>query len=127
MIVIEPRPDDCQMFYYNIMRYSVLLMMAEHGFESVTLHLAEDYPNYKQILARHGIPLSRRIVVDELREIQESGYDPEIIRLVLEKRSSSCNRIRGDCICELSRVLAELEMTLDSMATGVAPTTVTIG
>jgi NTE family protein len=123
VIVIEPRPDDCQMFYYNIMRHSVLLMLAEHGFESVTLHLAEDYPNYKQILARHGIPLSRRIVVDELREIQESGYDLEIIRLVLEKRSSSCNRIRGDCICELSRVLAELEMTLDNMTTVAAAAT----
>ena len=126
VIVIEPRPDDCQMFYYN-MRYSVLLMLAEHGFESVTLHLAEDYPNYKQILARHGIPLSRRIVVDELREIQESGYDPEVIRLVLEKRSSSCNRIRGDCICELSRVLAELEMTLDSMTTAGTVATVATG
>jgi NTE family protein len=120
VIVIEPRPDDCQMFYYNIMRYSVLLMLAEHGFESVTLHLAEDYPNYKQILARHGIPLSRRIVVDELKEIQQSGYDPEVIRLVLEKRSSSCNRVRGDCICELARVLAELELTLDQMSTPAA-------
>ena len=86
------------MFYYNIMHYSVLLMMAEHGFESVTLRLAEDYPNYKEILARHGIPFSRRIVMEELREIQESGYDPEVIRLILEKRSSSCNGIRGTAL-----------------------------
>ena len=93
------------------------MLLAEPGFESVTLHLAEDYPNYEQILARHGIPLSRRIVVDELKEIQQSGYDPEVIRLVLEKRSASCNRSRGDCMCELSRVLAELEMTLDQMST----------
>ena len=59
-------------------------------------------------------------MVDELNEIQQSGYDPEVIRLVLEKRSTSCNRIRGDCICELSRVLAELELTLDSMSTPAA-------
>jgi NTE family protein len=117
IIVIEPRPDDCQMFYYNIMRYSVLLLLARHGFESVTLNLAEDYPDYKSTLARHGIPISRRLVIDELKEIQESGYDPEVVRRVLEKRSAACNRLTGDApLCELNRALAELEMALDELA-----------
>ena len=114
IIVIEPRPDDCQMFYYNIMHYAVLLLLAEHGFESVTLHLAEDYPNYKEILARHGIPFSRRIVVDELREIQESGYDPEVIRVVLEKRSIFLqSHATATASASSRRTLAELEMVLD--------------
>ena len=117
IIVIEPRPDDCQMFYYNIMRYSVLMHLARHGFESVTLRLAKDYQGYKSTLARHRIPLSRRLVIDELHEIEASGDDPEVIRRVLEKRSSSCNRWNADSpLCELTRTLAELEMALDGMA-----------
>ena len=117
IILIEPRPDDYRMFFYNIMRYSSRLTVARHGFESVTIDLAEDYPRYKQILARHGIPLSRRLVITELAEIEQSGYDPEVIRRVLEARTAGCNRrARGTPVCQLTRALAELEMTLDSMA-----------
>jgi NTE family protein len=116
IILIEPRPDDYQMFFYNIMRYSSRLTVARHGFESVTLDLAEDYPRYKAILAKHGIPLSRRLVISELAEIQQSGYDPDVIRRVLEARPSSCNRGGRDTpICQLTRTLAELDLALDRM------------
>ena len=116
IILIEPRPDDYQMFFYNIMRYSARLTVARHGFESVTLDLAEDYPRYKEILARHGIPLSRRLVISELEEIQQSGYDPEVIRRVLEARRARCNRQgRGTPVCQLTRALAELELALEDV------------
>ena len=75
IILIEPQPNDYQMFFYNVMRYSARLTVARHGFESVTLDLAHDYAHYKAILARHGIPLSRRLVIGELAEIQQSGSD----------------------------------------------------
>ncbi len=114
IILIEPRPDDTQMFYNNIMRYSARLIVARHGFEAVTLDLAEDYPHYKSILARHGIPITRRLVIEELAEIQQSGYDPEVIRRVLEARSSACARGKGDTpVCRLQKALAELEMMLE--------------
>lgn len=117
IILIEPRPNDYQMFFYNIMRYSARLTVARHGFESVTLHLAEDYHHYKLVLARHGIPLTRRLVIEELAEIQRSGYDPAVIRRVLEAHRPACGR-RGphSPVCQLSRALAELEMVLDLMA-----------
>jgi len=116
IILIEPRPDDYQMFFYNIMRYSSRLTVARHGFESVTLDLAEDYAGYKQILARHGIPLSRRLVISELAEIQQSGYDPETVRRILEARPAACNRQgRGTPVCQLTRALAELDLALDQM------------
>jgi NTE family protein len=116
IIVIEPRADDCQMFYYNIMHYAVRLLLAKHGFESVTMDLAEDYPRYKQVLARHGVPISRRLVVEELTEIRESGYNPKVVRAVLEKRSPASLRSCNDTpLCELTRTLAELEMTLDNL------------
>jgi predicted acylesterase/phospholipase RssA len=117
IILIEPRPDDYRMFFYNIMRYSARLTVARHGFESVTMDLAEDYPHYKQILARHGVPMSRRLVITELAEIEASGHDPEVIRRILEARPAGCNRReRGTPVCQLTRTLAELDMALDLMA-----------
>jgi NTE family protein len=116
IILVEPRPDDYEMFFYNIMRYSARLTVARHGFESVTLDLAEDYTRYKEILSRHGIPLSRRLVISELAEIQQSGYDPEVIRRVLEACPPTCNRRGQDTpVCRLTRALAELDLTLDRM------------
>lgn len=99
------------------MRYSVRLTVARHGFESVTLDLPEDYVQYKEILAGHGIPLSRRLVITELAEIQQSGYDAELIRRVLEAQADGCNRQRhGTPLCRLTRTLAELELNLNSIA-----------
>lgn len=114
IILIEPHPDDYQMFFYNIMRYSARLTVARHSFESVTLDLAEDCALYKEILARHGIPLSRRLFIAELRQIQESGYDPEVIRRVLEARPAVCSR-RDTPVCQLTWTLAELELALHTM------------
>jgi hypothetical protein len=84
IILIEPKPDDRQMFFYNVMRYSARLLIAQHGFESVTIDLMQDYPHYKSILERHGIPISRRRVIEELTAIQQSGNNPTVIRNILE-------------------------------------------
>ncbi len=121
IILIEPRPEDYEMFFYNIMRYSARLIVARHGFELATTDLAVDYPYYKQVLARHGIPLSRRLVIQELNEIIESNYDPKVIRRVLEARSAGCGQPRSKSpICQLNRALAELEYTLDKMEDSLA-------
>lgn len=116
IILIEPHPDDYQMFFNNIMRYSARLVVAQHGFESVTLKLSDEYQRYKSILRRHHIPITRRLVIKELNEIHESGDDPEVIRRVMEARSAACGRNRLDTpVCQLTRILAELEMILDDM------------
>ena len=116
IILIEPKPDDHHMFSYNIMHYSALLTVAEHGFEAATLGLAEDYPIYKAALARHGIPITRRLVIQEIEEIQKSNYESDVIRRVLEARSPGCGRRNRDTpICQLTRSLAELELALDLM------------
>jgi NTE family protein len=113
-IVIEPRGDDERMFYGNSMHYSDRLEVARHGFETVTLELAEDYDAYKQVLARHGIPLTRRLVVGELEEVRRSGNDPAAVSRVLDASSAACNRGRRHTpFCELNRALAVLELELD--------------
>jgi hypothetical protein len=102
------------------MRYSARLIVARHGFESVTVNLAQEYPMFKEILARHGIPITRRLVMEELKQITESGNDPSIIQRVLEARSEGCGQSRRDTpICQLTRALAEPEYVLDEMTTPV--------
>jgi NTE family protein len=114
IILIEPRADDARMFYGNAMRYPDRLEVARHGFETVTLDLAEDYNHYRQVLARHGIPLTRRLVVEELEEVRRSGNDPKVIGRVLEASSAACNRGRRHTpFCQLNRALAVLELELD--------------
>ena len=58
IILIEPDPNDELMFGTSIMNYSSRIEIARHGFESVTLRLAQDYQHYKQICEKHGIEIS---------------------------------------------------------------------
>jgi hypothetical protein len=100
------------------MRYSARLLVARHGFESVTLDLAKDYYQYKEILSRHGVQISRSRVIEELAEIAESRDDPTVVREVLEARSPRCGkRRRNIAICELDRSLDDLELALESLST----------
>jgi predicted acylesterase/phospholipase RssA len=83
-ILIEPQPDDQKMFDYDLMDYGNRLRAAEHGFESVTMALLERYPQIKRTLRRHGIEITRRWVTEELAEIRQSDYDPEVMRHVFD-------------------------------------------
>ena len=114
IILVEPRSDDRMLAFGNIMRYSERLEIARHGFESVTLDLAEVYHTYRETLARHGVPISRRLVIEELAQIQSSGYAPAVIERILEARKPSCNEAkRNTPACRLTRALAELELEVD--------------
>ena len=114
IILIEPSRRDYQMFFYNIMRYSARLTVARHGFETVTLELAENYAYYQSMLARYDIPLTRRLVIEELDEIKASNYDARVIRQVLNKRSAAYRRRRANSpFSELQRTLASLDQTLE--------------
>lgn len=115
IILIEPRPDDYQMFFYNIMRYSARQTIAEHGFESVTLGLAENYKHYKEVFARHNIQVSRSLVMSELKEIQQSGYNRKVIQQVLERRSSKEIENGMSSTQKLKGALAKLELALENM------------
>ena len=113
IILIEPEASDNPAFFDNMMSFSARMIVGNLGFESATLDLAEDYSLYKQILAKHGIPISRRLVIEEIDEIQRSGYDPRVIRSILGARTPRCGKSkRGKPVCELTRTLAELELIL---------------
>ncbi len=51
IILIEPDPNDELMFDTNIMNFTKRVEIARHGFESVTLKLANDYDELREICA----------------------------------------------------------------------------
>jgi len=115
IILVEPRANDKMLAFGNIMRYADRLAIARHGFESVTLDLAADYYHYKETLARHGAQISRRLVIEELAEIQKSGYDSAVVEQIIETRKSPCAEGRRNSpFCRLSRALASLECEIDA-------------
>jgi NTE family protein len=58
IILIEPDPDDELMFQTNILDYRSRIEVARHGFQSVTVKLAADYENLREVAGRHGIDIS---------------------------------------------------------------------
>jgi len=115
------------MHFDNIMRYSARLTIARHGFESVTLDLAQDFAHYKEILTRHGIPVSRRLLVEEMQEIWDSDYSPRVLRRILSARQPSerpASRIYtelDETLCRLEEALARLDAKVRRAGSAAAP------
>lgn len=85
IIVVEPQPDDYRMFSYNPMYFGSRLTVAEHGFESVTMGLLDNFEHFQQILMRHDIQLTKELVAEELMQIRSSGEDPEVVQQIIER------------------------------------------
>lgn len=117
IILIEPSRHDYKMFFYNAMRYSARLILARHGFESVTLNIAEDYAHYKDLLERHGISITRRILLQELHALQHDGDAPETLRRILEGPGRRVPRLKRRRVATrpLRRTLNSLEKLLEQV------------
>ncbi|MEZ4768812.1 MAG: patatin-like phospholipase family protein [Caldilineales bacterium] len=85
IILIEPKPDDAMMFFANIMNLRDRVHIAEHGFRSVTVDLADKYEHFKATLARYGIHISRGQILADLEEIRDAQHDPEVVQRVLAR------------------------------------------
>lgn len=75
IILIEPRRDDEHLFVFNLMDYGSRERIARHAFESVAIDLVTRFPEYKKVLGRHGIKISRDLLIDQLQGIVE-GAEP---------------------------------------------------
>jgi predicted acylesterase/phospholipase RssA len=96
IILIEPDPNDELMFGTSIMNYSSRLEIARHGFESVTLRLAEDYRKYKQICEKHGIEISASRVTKILRQAEEQREKTTAWRRIFEQTTGALLRQSGE-------------------------------
>ncbi|MCD6727070.1 MAG: patatin-like phospholipase family protein [Solirubrobacteraceae bacterium] len=92
IVLIEPEPDDELMFQTSIMDFTKRIAIARHGFQSVTLRLAEDYESYKEILGRHGIEISATRVSQVVKHVTRERERTRAWRRILEQTTSTLLR-----------------------------------
>ncbi len=92
IILIEPEPNDELMFQTSIMNYSSRVDIARHGFQSVTIKLAQDYQRFKRICARHGIEISATRVRKVVKHFEAEREKTRAWRKILEQTTSTLLR-----------------------------------
>jgi predicted acylesterase/phospholipase RssA len=92
IILIEPEPNDELMFQTSIMNYASRVDIARHGFQSVTLKLAHDYPRFKQICARHGVQISATRVRKVVKHFEAEREKTRAWRKILEQTTQTLLR-----------------------------------
>jgi hypothetical protein len=92
IILIEPDPNDELMFETNILNFTRRVEIARHGFESVTLKLAEDYEQLKAICAKHGIDISATRVRKVVRRFAKEREKTAAWRRILEQTTGALLR-----------------------------------
>ena len=112
-ILIEPRTDDQKMFAYDLMDYGSRLRVAQHGFESVTTGLMEHYDYFHDVMARHDIQLTRTRVEEELRQIQQNGYNAAAMFVLPPATETNASGSADTLLTTLERNLQRLSKLLD--------------
>ncbi len=92
IILIEPDSRDELMFQTGVMNFTSRVEVARHGFESVTLKLANDYPYFKRICARHGIEISATRVRSVVEHFEAEREPTRAWRKILEQTTSTLLR-----------------------------------
>ena len=92
IVLIEPEPDDEIMFQTNILNYTSRLDIARHGFESVTVKLASDYEDLREIAHRHGIEISATRVRKVVRHFETEKEKSRAWRRILEQTTGTLLR-----------------------------------
>jgi NTE family protein len=92
IILIEPDASDELMFQTSVMNFTSRVEIARHGFQSVTLKLANDYPRFKRICARHGIEISATRVRKVVKHFEAERESTRAWRKILEQTTSTLLR-----------------------------------
>ena len=91
-MLIEPEPDDELMFQTNILNYASRIDVARHGFQSVTVRLAKDYDELRDVCARHGIEISATRVRKVVRHFGAEKEKTRAWRRILEQTTGALLR-----------------------------------
>ncbi len=92
ILLIEPEPDDQLMFQTSIMNFTSRVAIARHGFESVTLRLAEDYDRFQAIADRHGFEISPTRVRKVVKHFGAENEPVRAWRKILEQTTGALLR-----------------------------------
>ncbi len=103
VLLIEPLPDDYQMFAVNIFRFSARKAICEHAYLSTLRYLADQRSRLGPMLARHGLRLRNEVLDREHPSLWEG--------LGISRRP-------GHPTERLQRTLGELEALLERETNG---------
>lgn len=92
IVLIEPEPNDELMFQTSIMNYTKRVQIAKHGFQSVTLKLASDYEDFKDVCDRHGIQISATRVRKVVKHFAVEREKTRAWRKILEQTTGTLLR-----------------------------------
>jgi NTE family protein len=92
IVLIEPEPNDEVMFQTSIMSFTSRVDIARHGFESVTLKLAEDYGKLRRVCERHGIEISATRVRKVVKHFSAEKERTRAWRKILEQTTGTLLR-----------------------------------
>jgi predicted acylesterase/phospholipase RssA len=92
IVLIEPDPDDELMFQTNVLNYASRIDVARHGFQSVTVNLANEYESLREICARHGIEISATRVRKVVRHFSDEEERTGGWRRILEQTTGALLR-----------------------------------
>ena len=92
IVLIEPEPDDELMFETNIMNYASRIDIARHGFQSVTLKLASEYDELREVAGRHGIEISATRVRKVVKHFAAEKEKTRAWRRILEQTTGTLLR-----------------------------------
>jgi predicted acylesterase/phospholipase RssA len=92
IVLIEPEPNDELMFQTSIMNYAKRVQIAKHGFQSVTLKLASDYEDFKDVCDRHGIQISATRVRKVVKHFGAEREKTRAWRKILEQTTGTLLR-----------------------------------
>jgi NTE family protein len=70
--LIEPNPDDVEMFFTNVFSYAHRKRLAEHAYQATRTDLRSRRDDVEALLARHGLAL-RKDVLDDANRTLASG------------------------------------------------------
>ena len=91
-MLIEPEADDELMFQTNILNYASRVEVARHGFQSVTVKLAKDYDELRDVCRRHGIEISATRVRKVIRHFGAEKQQTRAWRRILEQTTGALLR-----------------------------------
>jgi predicted acylesterase/phospholipase RssA len=92
IVLIEPEPDDELMFQTNVLNYASRIDVARHGFQSVTVRLAQDYDELRDVCERHGIQISATRVRKVVRHFGAEKEKTRAWRRILEQTTGALLR-----------------------------------
>jgi predicted acylesterase/phospholipase RssA len=92
IVLIEPDTDDELMFQTNILDYAARLDVARHGFQSVTVKLADQYEELREVAARHGVRISATRVRKVVRRFANEPETAGAWRRILEQTTGALLR-----------------------------------